>query len=270
MRICHVSKNIKRVLTHSEGSGPGSTFTVIQLLTPLLLRSQRAPHAGTVPKLRISCVSQVGELISRIHRKWEVQVAETTPAPGGVVEMWPGKLSALLPGLHSHVSWCISPSAYSSASSLGGPKHRPLKTRQRKVFQWSFHQEFNKFEQQWDKPHCKWDKTRVLQQAIIIQGKRTFSPLSPSPPVPLSLLKLWSYLLSNHLALGESPAHCLYFTINKEATPSAPGLCKGWDDSSHVSAGPNHGSSPHSGLAPLAKCFPISESGEASIQGQDL
>lgn len=66
---------------------------------------------------------------------------------------------------------------------------------------------------------------RVLQGEVIMCGKCTFSPSLP-PPAPPSSLSLWRYLPSNHLALGEGPVHCLYFTINKEAMPSTQGFIK--------------------------------------------
>lgn len=68
---------------------PGSTLAVIRVLMSLLPRDQHRVHAGKVPWLRTTCISQVRELHSLIQQKWEAQVAETMPAPSGMVEMWP-------------------------------------------------------------------------------------------------------------------------------------------------------------------------------------
>lgn len=128
MCVCHISKSVKRVLsTPKRGERSlGSSFS-----------SSTCSFYYTE---RPACT------IRREHSQaWNLSHGTSgrlvlTPCWRGI---WEVLRSLFLPCSASASDAFV----HSSASSLGGWKNQSLKGRKRKVFKWSLHQEFNKFEQ---------------------------------------------------------------------------------------------------------------------------
>lgn len=122
-------------LKHTKRTGvPGSILAVVQFFTSLLPRGQHRVHAGKVPRLRTACISQVWELHTLIQQKWEAQVAETTPASSGMVEMWPRNPRGPSSGPALPLPLMSSVFPLQLCTPPGDQRNQTLKRRKRKVF----------------------------------------------------------------------------------------------------------------------------------------
>lgn len=122
-------------LKHIKRTGvPGSILAVIQVFTSLLPRGQHRVHAGKVPRLRTACISQVWELHRLIQQKWEAQVAETTPASSGMVEMWPRNPRGPSSGPALPLPLTSSVLPFTALHTPGRPKESDTEKKEKKGF----------------------------------------------------------------------------------------------------------------------------------------